>query len=202
MCPCLGTAALGLAGVTCKYITYNFYSALKNNTEAAGLSQPSLYSLALRGGAYGWQRAGPFRECHPEALWVPGFTQVHIQGNLSTGFKENRGQKRIPPPSPLLPARTGTSPLCHWTQFPSHRAGLDEGNVQICLAGGSNQALLQNPQASLMPREGALPQVCIKMSGEPNTPGSPSGLWEPCYSCGLRASFLTNVVPKAGVQVG
>lgn len=44
------------------------------------------------------------------------------------------GQERMP--HTLSPARTGTSSLLCWTQFPSRlRAGLNEGNVQICLEG-------------------------------------------------------------------
>lgn len=70
------------------------------------------------------------------ALWAPGSPKVHIQGNLSTGFKENR-EARKGCPSHSLTCQDWTSPLLHWTQFPSHRAGLDEGNVQICLVAGS-----------------------------------------------------------------
>lgn len=46
------------------------------------------------------------------ALWTPGSRKVHIQGNLSTGFK---GAERSGKDAPLTlsPARTGTSPLLH-----------------------------------------------------------------------------------------
>lgn len=55
-------------------------------------------------------------------LWAPGTPKVHIQGNLSTGFKGER-QGRTPAP---LPTRPGTGCLLHWTQFPSDgRADLD-----------------------------------------------------------------------------
>lgn len=38
------------------------------------------------------------------ALWVPGSPKVHIQGNLSTGFKENRDRpERDAPPTLHLP---------------------------------------------------------------------------------------------------
>lgn len=43
-----------------------------------------------------------------------------------------------------------------------------------------------------------LKDVC----GELNTPGPPSGFWEPYCSCSLRAGLLKNMVPKASVQVG
>lgn len=52
-----------------------------------------------------------------------------------------------------------------------------------------------------MTRWRALPHVCIKMSiWRAKPPGSPSSLWEPCCSCGLRADILANMVPKASVS--
>lgn len=67
----------------------------------------------------------------------------------------------------FLPAKTGISPLIRWTQFPSHhRAGLDEGDVQIYLAGGSNQLPLRLPGLSHSPGGKLYQQVCIERSLE------------------------------------
>lgn len=74
------------------------------------------------------------------ALWAPSSPKVHIQGNLSTGFRENRGQERMPLLLSQLPG-LGPAPSYIGPSFPSHRAGLDEGNVPICLGGGASRFL-------------------------------------------------------------
>lgn len=52
------------------------------------------------------------------ALWAPSSPKVHIQGNLSTGFRENRGQERMPLLLSQLPG-LGPAPSYIGPSFPS-----------------------------------------------------------------------------------
>lgn len=77
------------------------------------------------------------------ALWAPGSPKVHIQGNLSTGFKENRDRPERDAPPTLFTCQDWDQPPLTLAQFPSHRAGLDEGYVQICLVEGAIRFLFR-----------------------------------------------------------
>lgn len=131
------------------------------------------------------------------ALWALGSPKVHIQGNLSTGFKENRQARKGCPAHPFT---------CQdWDQHPltlDHFLLIELVWMRaMCRSAWCNQVPLWTPQALLTPRWGALPHLYKDVYGEQTPLGPPSGLWEPCCSCGLRAGILANMVLKASVQV-
>lgn len=132
------------------------------------------------------------------ALWAPGSPQVHVQGNLSTGFQEKGNLPGKDAPRSHLP---GLGPAPHTLDpIPSHhRAGLDEGNVQTYLAGGSSQPPLRHLRLSSHPGGKLYQQVCVERSLESHT-WVPSGSREPCCSYSLGPGTVTNMVPEASFQ--
>lgn len=140
----------------------------KNNTGSSTLpAWPHLHDTGTGPGA--GRGVGLSCECHPEAYpgtLGPGSPHVHIQGNLSTDFKENGDMPRKDAPHSCLPG-PGPAPLVRWTQFPSHhRAGLHEGDVQTYLVGGSNQLPLRLLGLSQHPAGKLYQHVCIERSLE------------------------------------
>lgn len=104
------------------------------------------------------------------------------------------GQEKMP--HTLWPARTGTSSLLHWTQFPSHpRAGLPEDNVQICSVREAPGSL--DCSGSLNTQVGASQTRLHTDVWRVKHTWVLSGLWEPCCS-----HVLTKMIPKAKVGVG
>lgn len=65
--------------------------------------------------------------------------------------------------------------------------------MQTCLAGGATRLLFRLLRSFTT-------RLCKDVYGELNTPGSPSGLWQPGCSCSLRTSILANMVLKASAR--
>lgn len=144
----------------------------------------------MAGRGLGWDSVRATQSCL--ALRGPTLL-VHIQGNLSTGFKgtDVQGQERMPV---LSPARTGPAPsyigpnfLCI-PELVWLRAG-----VQICSV-ESNQPF--RPLRPSPPQVGQFNNTFInRCLWRAKYTLVPSGLWEPCCS-----QVLTNMVPKAKVS--
>lgn len=126
------------------------------------------------------------------ALCAPGSPKVHIQGNLSIGFKENGDRPgKDSPHSGLGPAPLYVGPNFLLTELVWMRATCRP--VWLREQPGSS--------GSLDTQVGSFTTRLYKdVYGELNTPGSPSGLWEPCCSCSLRANILTNLAPKTSAR--
>lgn len=127
------------------------------------------------------------------ALWAPDSPKVHIQGNLSIGFKENGDR---PGKDVLQSYLSGLRPA------PSYiRPNFLLLTEQVWMRATCRPVWLGEQPGSSADSSGALPHVCLKMSMESSThlcPLPASG--EPCSSCCLRTSILANMVPKASAR--
>lgn len=123
------------------------------------------------------------------ALCAPGSPKVHIQGNLSIGFKENGDRPGKDAPHSGL----GPAPLYVGPNF------LLLTELVWMRATGRPVWLREQPGSSGSPdtQVGSFnTRLCKDVYGELNTPGSPSGFWEPCCSCSLRATFSQTWPPR------
>lgn len=94
-----------------------------------------------------------------------------------------------------MPSRPGTGSLLHWTQFPpDYRDGLEQDSTDVAgKVPGSSSGASGSPRH---PGKEPCQHVCMKTSVE----GYPHRV--PAGSCGQEAGILSNLVPKARVQVG
>lgn len=94
-----------------------------------------------------------------------------------------------------MPSTPGTGSPLHWTQFPPDcRAGLEQDSTDVAVKiPGSSSGASGSPRH---PGKEPFPHVGVKTCVE----GYPH--WVPAGSCGQEAGVLSNLAPKARVQVG